>query len=211
MGTEIDRSIYSNQLWDTTLWILPPHLAKLHHTDTLLKVHYNPREFFSGTPIFDHILPTSKNHINAMGINQKHRRHFLWSPVLLKSCESGQQALGDQDLELSSATSKTKTQRWSHMDHDTIQGNRCLHGMISAGAHHILRNTILFLEGFPWTYHVPWMIYCIAIHWWVWPKRMQMSIPGHLPPVFDTVYLYEWLFSVHSFYLVFCLERRKCL
>ena len=176
MGTEIDRSIYSNQLWDTTLWILPPHLAKLHHTDTLLKVHYNPREFFSGTPIFDHILPTSKNHINAMGINQKHHRHFLWSPSCLKA--------------VSPANKPWETRTWSFLpqqaklkhrdDHtwttDTIQGNRCLHGMISAGAHHILRNTILFLEGFPWTYHVPWMIYYIAIHRWVWPKRMQMSI-----------------------------------
>ena len=55
------------------------------------------------------------------------------------------------------------------------------------------------------------MIYCIAIQWWAWPKRMQMSIPAHLPPIFDTVYLYEWLYSDHYRNLFLHLERRKCL
>ena len=77
-----------------------------------MKVHYNAREFCFGTSIFDHIRPTSKN--QSIGANQKHRRHTSWSPVLLKSCGSGQQALGDQDLEFYSATSKTTTHMITH-------------------------------------------------------------------------------------------------
>ena len=162
-----------------------------------------------------------------MGANQKHCRHTSWSPVLLKSCESGQQALGDQDLEFYSATSKTTTHMITHGPPTPFKATPIDVCMIWSA----LVPTIYWEEQFcSWkdfpghTMCPEWftallftgecddLLYCYSlVSWWVWPKRMQMSIPAHLPSVFDTVYLYESLFSVLSFYLVFCLEQRKCL